>query len=70
MVALTTGHAETRQDIASVNQAVWNTARGRFFARRSSTKAPGSRGPVLALHALAYAAGGTIQTLLYLRRFC
>ena len=23
------GHAETRQDIASVNQAVWNTSRGR-----------------------------------------
>ena len=25
------GHAETRQDIASVNQAVWNTSRGRFL---------------------------------------
>jgi len=64
------GHAETRQDIASVNQAVWNTSRGRFL--QATILYEGVRDhlePVLLLHALTYAAGGTIHTVLYLQAF-
>ena len=64
------GHAETRQDIASVNQAVWNTSRGRFL--QATILYEGVRDhvePVLLLHALAYAAGGTVHTVLYLQAF-
>ena len=64
------GHAETRQDIASVNQAVWNTSRGRPL--QATILYEGVRDhlePVLLLHALTYAAGGTIHTVLYLQAF-
>jgi hypothetical protein len=64
------GHAETRQDIASVNQAVWNTSRGRVA--QATILYEGVRDhvePVLLLHALVYAAGGTVTTVLYLQAF-
>jgi uncharacterized membrane protein len=68
MIALhETGHAETRQDIASINQAVWNTSRGRLG--RATILYEGVRDhlePVLLVYALNYAAGGTVHTLLYL----
>jgi hypothetical protein len=71
MVALhEAGHAETRQDIASVNQAVWNTAHGRVL--QATILYEGVRDhlePVLLVHALAYALGGTLHTVLYLQAF-
>jgi predicted membrane protein DUF2079 len=69
MVALhEAGDAETRQDIASVNQAVWNTAHGRVA--QATILYEGVRDhvePVLLLHALTYALGGTVHTVLYLQ---
>ena len=38
------GHAETRQDIASVNQAVWNTSQGHLFARPAPAESITVRG--------------------------
>jgi Predicted membrane protein (DUF2079) len=68
MIALHgTGHAETRQDIASISQAIWNTSRGRLG--RTTILYEGVRDhlePVLLLYAVNYTAGGTVDTLLYL----
>jgi uncharacterized membrane protein len=68
MVALhEAGHTETRQDIASINQAVWNTSRGRVL--RATILYEGVRDhlePALLVYALNYAAGGTVHSLLYL----
>jgi hypothetical protein len=62
-----TGHAETRQDIASISQAIWNTSRGRLA--RSTILYEGVRDhvePVVLLYALNYKVGGTVHSLLYL----
>jgi hypothetical protein len=69
MIALhETGHAAARQDIASFNQAVWNTSQGRLA--RETILYEGVRDhlePVLFVYALNYMAGGTVHTLLYLQ---
>ena len=68
MIALhEAGHVETPQDIASLNQAIWNTSRGRLG--RATILYEGVRDhlePVLLVYALNYTAGGTVHTLLYL----
>jgi hypothetical protein len=68
MIALhETGHVETSHDIASINQAVWNTSQGRLG--RATILYEGVRDhlePVLLVYALNYTAGGTVHTLLYL----
>ena len=68
MIALhEAGHVETPQDIASINQAIWNTSRGRLG--RETILYEGVRDhlePVLLVYALNYTAGGTVHTLLYL----
>ena len=68
MIALhEAGHVETPQDIASINQAIWNTSRGRLG--RATILYEGVRDhlePVLLVYALNYTAGGTVHTLLYL----
>jgi Predicted membrane protein (DUF2079) len=68
MVALhENGHAETRQDVAALSQAIWNTARGRLV--RQTVLYEGGRDhlePVLLVYALNYTAGGSMHSLLYL----
>lgn len=60
------GHGPYLQDMASLNQAIWNTAHGRPL--QATILFEGIRDhfePMLALYSLAYVAGGDITTLVF-----
>lgn len=64
------GHTRRRQDLGSINQAVWNSSRGHIL--HATILRVGTRDhlePILIVYALNYLVGGTIRSLMVVHAF-